>query len=92
MSTTLERIRNEARALPLDEREALLTVLDYDLHGEQTPTTQDDTAAIEAAWDEEIGNRAAGIEASKVTLLTHEQFMSVFAEARAGIRSHNPAS
>jgi hypothetical protein len=82
MSTTLERIRNEARTLPLDEREALLTVLDFDLRGEHPAAGEDDAAAVEAAWDEEIGSRVAEIEAGKVALLTHEQFMSVFDEAR----------
>lgn len=37
----------------------------------------------ETAWDSEIENRVAQIEAGTVTLLTHEQFISVFGEARA---------
>ena len=89
MSTILERIRNEAKALPLDEREALLTVLDFDLRGDQAGGG--DESEVEAAWDAEIGNRVAEIESGKVTLLTHDQFMSVFDEARAEIRSRPKA-
>ena len=91
MSTILERIRNEAKALPLDEREALLTVLDFDLRGDQAVTGGGDESEVEAAWDAEIGNRVAEIESGKVTLLTHDQFMSVFDEARAEIRSRPKA-
>ena len=91
MSTILERIRNEAKALPLDEREALLTVLDFDLRGDQAVTGSGDESEVEAAWDAEIGNRVAEIESGKVTLLTHDQFMSVFDEARAEIRSRPKA-
>ena len=83
MSTTLQRLRNEAKTLPLDEREALLAVLDFDLHSELAIANTDDGTAVEADWDAEIDNRVTGIEAGQVTLLTHEQFMSVFDEARA---------
>lgn len=38
---------------------------------------------VEAAWDSEIGNRVTEIEAGNVTLLTHEEFISVFDETRA---------
>ena len=33
MNATIERIRNEAKALSPDERELLLVTLDCDLHG-----------------------------------------------------------
>jgi hypothetical protein len=77
--TTLEHIRAEARALPPDEREALLAVLDFDLCTEQAG----DTGKADAAWVTEIGSRVAEIETGSVTLLAHDEFISVFDEARA---------
>ncbi len=72
MSTTLERIRNEARTLPLDEREALLAVLDFDLHGDRGQTAAD--PQVETAWDEEIAARMKEVEDGTVTLLTTAEF------------------
>lgn len=77
--TTLEHIRAEARALPPDEREALLAVLDFDLSTEQA----NEAGSADAAWDAEIESRVAEIEMGSVTLLEHEKFISVFDEARA---------
>jgi hypothetical protein len=91
MSPSLERIRNEAKTLPLDEREALLSVLDFDLHGDQAVADIGDESPVEAAWDAEIGTRVAEIESGKVTLMNHDQFMSVFDEARAELRSRSKA-
>jgi hypothetical protein len=81
--TTLERLRNEARTLPLDEREALLAVLDYDLHGEQTFARGDNDPQIDAAWENEISRRVADVETGSVELLNHAEFMSGFDDARA---------
>jgi hypothetical protein len=46
-------------------------------------TEHQSRSEVDAAWDAEIGDRIAEIEAGTVTLLTHEQFLSVFDEARA---------
>ena len=81
MNATLERIRNEAKTLSAHERELLLVALDYDLHGDAA----EEAAEVEAAWDEEIEKRAAEVAAGKATLLTSEEFFSVFAEARASL-------
>jgi hypothetical protein len=77
--TTLQHILAEVRTLPPDEREALLAVLDFDLSTEQAG----ETGQADAAWDTEIQSRVAEIETGSVTLLAHEEFISVFDEARA---------
>lgn len=89
MNATLERIRREAKALSLNEREILVAALDFDLRGHDV--ADDDDPAIEAAWDSEIKSRVEAIESGQVKLLSHEQFMSVFDEARAELRSRQNA-
>jgi hypothetical protein len=81
MNTTLERIRNEAKALSTEDRELLLVALDYDLHGDVVT----EAAEVEAAWDAEIEKRVAEIKSGQAKLLTSEEFFSVFAEARASL-------
>ena len=83
MNATLERIRNEAKALSSHERELLLVALDYDLRGD---VTSDDEDEVEAAWDREIAKRADGVKSGAAKLLTSEEFFSVFAEARATLK------
>ena len=68
----MERIRNEAKALPLDEREALLAVLEYDLRCDHPRAATD--PEIEAAWDEEIASRMKEVEEGKVTLISAGEF------------------
>ena len=50
----------------------------------------EEAAEVEAAWDEEIEKRAAEVAAGKATLLTSEEFFSVFAEARTVIQAELP--
>ena len=83
MSATLERLLSEAKFLSSNEREIPAAALDFDPSDGETG----DAAAVEAAWDGEIKSRIEGIESGKVTLLDHAQFMSVFEEARAEVRS-----
>ena len=83
MSATLERLLSEAKFLSSNEREILAAALDFDPSDGETG----DAAAVEAAWDGEIKSRSEGIECGKVTWLDHAQFMSVFEEARAEVRS-----
>ena len=72
MSTTVERIRIEARSLPPEEREALLIALDYDFHRDN-PQTDNDSES-EAAWDQEIASRVKEIEGGGVALISAEEF------------------
>ena len=74
MSTTIERIRNEARALPLSKRAALLTIPDVDLH-DDSPAAASEAAIppVEAAWDSEIARRLREVEEGRVELLSMEQ-------------------
>ena len=89
MNATLERIRNEARTLTPDQRETLVAVLDFDLRGSEIE--DDNDPEIEAAWDSEIKKRVDEIESGQANLLSYEQFMSVFDEARSELRSRQHA-
>ena len=89
MNATLERIRNEVRTLTPDQRETLVAVLDFDLRGSEIEDDSD--PEIEAAWDSEIKKRVDEIESGQANLLSYEQFMSVFDEARSEIRSRQHA-
>lgn len=71
MTTSVERIRQEARKLPYDEREALVRVLELDL--DAMTATEDDPSEIEAAWGNEIASRVRDVEEGKVTLLSSEE-------------------
>jgi len=84
--TTLERIRVEARSLPLDEREALLAVLDFDLRSDQSSPEYASDPDVEAEWDIEIEKRLAEVQSGKVELLSQDGFISVFDEARGEFR------
>lgn len=86
MSPTVERIRNEAKTLPLKEREALLAMIDYDLYGLQPEVGEITSAQADEAWDAEIDSRVTEFESGKVKLLTHDEFISVFDEAREEFR------
>ena len=72
MNATLERIRNEAKELPLDERELLLVAIDYDLHGDVADEDDTDDARIESAWDTEIASRISDIKEGRVELVSLE--------------------
>lgn len=87
MNAILERIRNEAKALSLEQRETLVAALDYDLRGSNLHDDSEDQSDVEAAWDAEIKQRVDQIQSGEVTLLGYEDFMSVFDEARAEIKS-----
>ena len=86
LMTTLESIRVEARSLPLDEREALLAVMDFDLRSDQSSPEHASDPDVEAEWDIEIEKRLAEIQSGKVELLSHDGFISVFDEARGELR------
>lgn len=85
MNATLERIRNEVKTLSPDQRETLVAALDFDLRGSDVDDDAD--PEIEAAWDTVIQARVDQIESGEVNLLSQAQFMSVFDEARAELRS-----
>ena len=67
-------------------------MLDFDLHTELAIANKDDDTTVEPDWEAEIDNRVTEIEAGKLTLLMHEQFMSVFDEARAELSGRDQAS
>ena len=71
MNPAIERLRNEARLLPLDERETILIALDYDIRGDKPSSTDLGTVAV---WDEEIASRMKEVEEGKVPLLSSEEF------------------
>jgi hypothetical protein len=89
MNTTLERIRGEAKALSLSEREVLVAALDFDLRGHEIEEEVD--PPIEAAWDSEIKTRVDEIESSATELLSYTQFMNAFDEARSILRARQNA-
>lgn len=68
MSTTIERIRNEARSLPPEER----VLFNYHFH-RNNPQTADDSGT-EAAWDQEIATRVKEIDEGGVVLISAEEF------------------
>lgn len=70
MSTTLERIRDEAKTLPLNEREALLAMMDYDLYGSAPVSGEVAATEAEAAWDVEIGERVRDITEGRIELIS----------------------
>jgi len=67
MTATIERIRKEASQLPLDEREALVRILELDL--DAAPASRDTPAEAEAEWDAAIKTRVDEIEAGTVRLI-----------------------
>jgi len=80
MSASLEHLLREAKSLSSQEREILLAALASD-------AATADAHVVEAAWDGEIGNGIDEIKGGKVTLQDHGEFMSVFEQARAEVRS-----
>jgi hypothetical protein len=76
-------IRNEVKTLSPDQRGTPMAVFDFDLRGSDV----DDDAEIEAAWNTEIIEWVDEMESGQVNLLRQAQFMSVFDEARAELRS-----
>ena len=83
MSTTVERIRIEARSLPPEEREALLIALDYDFLCDYPQIAND--SENEAAWDQEIASRVKEIEGGEVALISAEEFERNTARLFAGL-------
>jgi hypothetical protein len=67
MNAIVERIRKEASELPYDEREALVRILEHDL--DSISPENEDPAAIEAVWDEEIAARVKDVEEGRVKLI-----------------------
>lgn len=70
MTSTVERIRQEASDLPYDEREALVRVLELDL--DSTTAAEEDPSEVEAAWDHEIATRVKDVEEGRVKLISGE--------------------
>jgi hypothetical protein len=67
MSITIEHIKQEIRNLAPNEVDHLLR----DLQSEYTlPSTEDNEAAIEAAWDAEIAERDKDVEEGRVALIS----------------------
>lgn len=71
MTSTVERIRQEASQLPYDEREALVRVLELDL--DSTVSAEAGAAGVQAAWDKEIAARVKEVEEGKVELISGEE-------------------
>ena len=71
MTSTVERIRQEASKLPYDEREALVRVLELDL--DSSTAAEEDPGEIEAAWDQEIAVRVKEVEEGRVELISGEE-------------------
>lgn len=76
MSLPVEQLEAEALDLPLRERARLAHRLLISLDKE----TDEDAAAVEQAWEEEIRRRVADLEAGTAELIPAEQ---VLAELRA---------
>jgi hypothetical protein len=84
MTATVERIRQEASQLPLDERVALVRVLELDLDAE--PAAPNDSAEVEAEWDAVIKTRVDAIEAGTARLIPLDEVeaeMDVFVASLA---------
>ncbi|HBJ87082.1 MAG TPA: hypothetical protein DDZ88_25125 [Verrucomicrobiales bacterium] len=70
MNTTLQRIRQDVRKLPLEKRHALVRVMESDL---AVAESKADQQAVEQAWDAEIASRVGKIKAGQANLLPHAQ-------------------
>lgn len=79
MGLPLKQLETEALELPAHERarlaHRLILSLDDDI--------EDDPAAVERAWEEEIRRRLAEVDAGNTELIPAEQ---VFSELRAHLR------
>ncbi|HRK77233.1 MAG TPA: addiction module protein [Thiobacillus sp.] len=71
MAALLKEIENQALQLSLQERGKLIHRLIVSLEG----PAEDTPEAIAKAWDEEIAQRVAEIDAGTVELIPHEQVM-----------------
>jgi uncharacterized Zn finger protein len=91
LSIIVERILNEARTLSPDDREDLLTVLEFDLHGGSSADQEADDPAVIAEWGAELAKRSTEVKLGKVKLFSHDNFMSAFADARDEIASRATA-
>jgi putative addiction module component (TIGR02574 family) len=69
MSPDAQRLLDEARQLPPDERERLAERLLIDGEGGSA-------AAVESAWDTEIGRRLDEIDSGAVKMTSHEEFLA----------------
>jgi hypothetical protein len=66
MSPTLERVYEEIELLPTSEQYDLYATL----RSRFEPEPDEDTQAVEEAWDAEIANRVADIKAGRVQLIS----------------------
>ncbi len=80
MNVTLERIRNEAKALSAEDRELLLVALEYDLHGD---ALQNEETEVDAAWENEIAGRISDVKEGKIELVSTESVDSAMDEVFA---------
>jgi putative addiction module component (TIGR02574 family) len=69
MSPNAQRLLDEARQLPHDEREWLAECL---LIGNESTSA----AEVESAWDDEIKRRLDEIDSGAVKMISHEQFLA----------------
>ncbi|HET6233189.1 MAG TPA: addiction module protein [Longimicrobiaceae bacterium] len=79
MSRSLEKLTTEVMELPRPDRAHLAQKLIESLHD----TTDEDSAEVERAWEEELGRRWAEIEAGTAKLVPGEV---VFAMLRERLR------
>ena len=88
MTATVERIKNEIRALAPEEVEELLRDLQREYA--MPPLETGDEAAIEAEWDAEIARRVQEIEEGKVELISGEDFRTGADEVLAKLGAARP--
>ncbi len=69
--TVIEHIKQEIRSLAPEEAKVLIRDLSDEYSMPLPP--EEDAAAVEAAWDEEIDARAAEVENGAVQLLSAEE-------------------
>ena len=69
MSPNAQRLLDEARQLPPDEREWLAEFL---LIGDESVSA----AQVESAWDSEIKRRLDDIDSGAVKMISHEEFLA----------------
>lgn len=81
MTAIIQKIREEVKNLPTYERETLLTVLDFDMHGpdsDQIPFAP----GILDAWLDESERRLAEFEAGKGDAVTLEGLLAGIEKSR----------
>ena len=67
MSPDAQRLLEEARQLPADERDWLVETL---------LIKEEPEAEVAAAWDAEIKRRLDEIDSGKVKMISHEEFLA----------------